>query len=167
MSGHRDGLSGRLSRRSESGQENPLFPRDKIRGDISAWEFALNRQPFAEVVRVQENDRGEERRFSTARRSVRQCDVRHLFRSALRRESRTLRMRPDRSMEVQVKRVLVIALTLCSVGLAGCVHPHGVRSPRGAKIIVPAPAVVVPVPVVVEKGPAKHCPPGQAKKGNC
>jgi hypothetical protein len=66
-----------------------------------------------------------------------------------------------------MKRVLLATLALCCAGLTGCVHPHGVRSPRGAKIVVPAPAVVVPVPVVVEKAPAKHCPPGQAKKGKC
>ena len=51
---------------------------------------------------------------------------------------------------------IVMLVALCSLGLAACVVP----SPRGAK-------VVVPVPVVVEQAPAKHCPPGQAKKGNC
>lgn len=70
---------------------------------------------------------------------------------------------------MSMKRPILISTASMCVALSGCVvhdhHPH--RSPRGAKIVVPAPAVVVPVPVVVESAPAKHCPPGQAKKGRC
>jgi hypothetical protein len=52
--------------------------------------------------------------------------------------------------------------------LSGCVvhDHHGRHKPSVGRIVVPAPAVVVPVPVVV-KSDAKHCPPGQAKKGKC
>jgi hypothetical protein len=62
--------------------------------------------------------------------------------------------------------LLVIAVS--AVALSGCVvhDHHGRHKPGVAKIVVPAPAVVVPVPVVV-KSDAKHCPPGQAKKGKC
>lgn len=53
------------------------------------------------------------------------------------------------------------ALLLCaaaSILLSGCVvHEH--RGPS-AKVVVPVPVVKVGV----DKG---HCPPGQAKKGNC
>jgi hypothetical protein len=58
-----------------------------------------------------------------------------------------------------MKKLCVMFAALCCVTLSGCVvhDHHGPRLP-GAKIIVP-------VPVAVEAG--KHCPPGQAKKGNC
>jgi len=66
-----------------------------------------------------------------------------------------------------MKGLAAICAALCCLG--GCVvhDHHGHRGSRGAKVIVPAPAVVVPVPVVVGTTPAKHCPPGQAKKGKC
>jgi hypothetical protein len=61
-----------------------------------------------------------------------------------------------------MKQLLLISAALCSLALAGCVHHHrGHPSVHGAKVVVPAPRVVV------EKAPAKHCPPGQAKKGKC
>lgn len=67
-----------------------------------------------------------------------------------------------------MKRCVLISTMVSCVALAGCVvHDHH-RHPRphAARVLVPAPKVVVPVPVVVET-PGKHCPPGQAKKGNC
>lgn len=63
-----------------------------------------------------------------------------------------------------MKRFVLISTAVGCVALSGCVvHDH---HRHGAKVILPAPRVVVPVPVVVETAP-KHCPPGQAKKGNC
>lgn len=61
-----------------------------------------------------------------------------------------------------MKRLLLICTALCSVTLSGCiVHDH--HRPR-----LPGAKIVVPVPVVVEgAAPRRHCPPGQAKKGNC
>jgi hypothetical protein len=68
-----------------------------------------------------------------------------------------------------MKRLILISTALGCVMLSGCAihdrHRHPV--PRGARVVVPAPVVVVPVPVVVDTKPAKHCPPGQAKKGKC
>ena len=101
------------------------------------------------------------------RNSTRHCDVRHFFAPWFRRESRALRTRPARVDGGSMKRAVLTAMIVSFLGLTGCVHPHGLPSHRGAKIVVPAPAVVVPVPVVVEKAPVKHCPPGQAKKGKC
>jgi hypothetical protein len=62
----------------------------------------------------------------------------------------------------------LVCLAVSAAALSGCVvhDHHGRHRPHGAKVIVPVPAVVVPVPVVVD-AKAKHCPPGQAKKGNC
>lgn len=69
-----------------------------------------------------------------------------------------------------MKRIVLMSTAAWCVALSGCViHDHH-RHPRphAAKVVVPAPNLVVPVPVVVESGkPAKHCPPGQAKKGKC
>lgn len=62
-----------------------------------------------------------------------------------------------------MKRFFLIPTAVCYVTLTGCViHDHGRHPlPRAGR-------VVVPVPVVVETvTPVKHCPPGQAKKGNC
>ncbi len=66
-----------------------------------------------------------------------------------------------------MKGLAAIGTALCCLAMGGCVvhDHHGHRGSRGAKVI--APAVVVPVPVVVGTTPAKHCPPGQAKKGKC
>lgn len=66
-----------------------------------------------------------------------------------------------------MKRTIFLSVALCAVGMSGCVvHDHHRHpSPRAAKVVVPVPAVVVPVRV--DSKPAKHCPPGQAKKGNC
>jgi hypothetical protein len=62
-----------------------------------------------------------------------------------------------------MKLVGLISAAICCIAVAGCAHHHHGHhpSPRAAKIVVPAPKVVV------EKAPGKHCPPGQAKKGNC
>ena len=55
-----------------------------------------------------------------------------------------------------MRLIAVLCATTCWLNLAGCVvHDH--KGP-GMKVAVP---VVVTVPV------EKHCPPGQAKKGNC
>lgn len=61
-----------------------------------------------------------------------------------------------------MKKLYVLCTAVCCMTLTGCiVHDHHRHRLPGAKI-------VVPVPVVVESaGPGKHCPPGQAKKGNC
>jgi hypothetical protein len=62
-----------------------------------------------------------------------------------------------------MKRLVLISMG--ALALTGCViHDHH-RHPRphAAKV---APRVVVPV-VVESAAPAKHCPPGQAKKGKC
>jgi hypothetical protein len=64
-----------------------------------------------------------------------------------------------------MKIMTLICGALCCAVMSGCVvhdnHRHGRPHATRAKIIVP-------VPVVVEThAPAKHCPPGQAKKGNC
>ncbi|HEY0684832.1 MAG TPA: hypothetical protein VGD45_21020 [Steroidobacter sp.] len=57
-----------------------------------------------------------------------------------------------------MKKLFLICTALC-VMLSGCVvHDH--HRPR-----LPSAKVVVPVPVVVQD--KAHCPPGQAKKGNC
>ena len=68
-----------------------------------------------------------------------------------------------------MKRFTLMTSALCCLALSGCVvhDHHRLPAPRGAKVIVPAPAVIVPVPVVVDSGSGKHCPPGQAKKGKC
>jgi hypothetical protein len=68
-----------------------------------------------------------------------------------------------------MKRLILMSAALCCVTLSGCaIHDrHGHPSPRAARVVLPAPVVVVPVPVVVDSKAAKHCPPGQAKKGNC
>lgn len=64
-----------------------------------------------------------------------------------------------------MKVTSIVMIASCAAALSGCVaHDHHHR-PRTTKVVVPA--VVVPVPVVVAPRPAKHCPPGQAKKGNC
>ena len=58
-----------------------------------------------------------------------------------------------------MKLLYLICAALCCAALSGCVvHDH--HRPR-----LPGAKVVVPVPVVV--GGQGHCPPGQAKKGNC
>lgn len=63
----------------------------------------------------------------------------------------------------------LVCFAVGAAALSGCVvHDHGRHRGHRTKVVVPAPAVVVPVPVVVDSHKAgKHCPPGQAKKGNC
>jgi hypothetical protein len=69
-----------------------------------------------------------------------------------------------------MKRFVFVSMAACCVVLSGCVvHDHHRHPrPRGGHVSLPTPKVVVPVPVVVgTTSPAKHCPPGQAKKGKC
>lgn len=55
-----------------------------------------------------------------------------------------------------MRSIAVLCVTICSLNVAGCVvHEH---KGHGVKVAVP---VAVSVPA------EKHCPPGQAKKGNC
>jgi hypothetical protein len=60
-----------------------------------------------------------------------------------------------------MKRLYLICAAVCCVTLTGCIvhdrHRHG----------LPAAKIVVPMPGAVGGPPAKACPPGQAKKGNC
>ena len=55
---------------------------------------------------------------------------------------------------------MLLLLSGCGLLLSGCiVHPGSVE--------VTPPAVVLPVGTVDSPPPARHCPPGHAKKGWC
>ena len=61
---------------------------------------------------------------------------------------------------------LLMTLFLSSlILLAGC-QVVGVVKVKPTKVKVPVVIVKVPAIIVIE-GQQKHCPPGQAKKGNC
>jgi hypothetical protein len=62
-----------------------------------------------------------------------------------------------------MRLITLIVVSLSFVALTGCVvHSHG---RPGAKVVTPA-KVVIPGAIVVAPT-SGHCPPGQAKKGNC
>jgi hypothetical protein len=63
-----------------------------------------------------------------------------------------------------MKACISLTVAMCCALLSGCVHHHG--SAHGAKVAIPS-KVIVPVIVEPAKSDKKHCPPGQAKKGNC
>jgi hypothetical protein len=60
--------------------------------------------------------------------------------------------------------IALIVMSLSFMALTGCVvHSHG---RPGGKVVTPSTKVVIPGAVVVAPN-GGHCPPGQAKKGNC